>query len=723
VDDSLFSPHWFRVQGLHPQLRPQVLVRRQVTRGRVWYVLHNQANGRFHRINAQAYEVVGRLDGRQSLEELWRALLDQLGDDAPSQSDVLRILGQLTEADLLQAESVPDIRRLAEHGNKRARAEQRARMNPLSFRVTLFDPSALLQRLDPLAHALFNRWAAIAWTLLVLAGAWVAGSHLDEIVAHARGSLPQPHVLLMMWAAYPVLKAIHELGHALALQRWQCDTHEVGVTFLLLMPLPYVDATASLRLGSRGRRAVIAGAGIAVELACASLAALAWVMVEPGTLRDLALVVMTLGGLSTLAFNGNPLLRYDGYYLLCDVADMPNLAGRSATWWREAVRRLLLRVFGARRPAALPRNGDRVEQAALFAYAPASWAYRMVLGVVVVGVLAGWSPWLAAAGALWLAWSTLVQPIWRWVELVGATPQLEPVRLRARLLVGGGLVAVVLLVGWMPMPVSLRTEGIVWLPEEAQLRTRVPAQVVQVLARDGQWVRRGQPLIRMEEPALATERAVQSARIDADEAERNAAWGVEPVRVRQAEEMLVRDRAALADVDKRMADLVLRAADDGIFVLPTAADMLLRDVDQGELLGYVLPRSAPRVRAVVSERDVELWREALRTPQGRVSVVLGDQPGVVQLARVLRAVPAAIDKLPAAALGEHAGGSIPTDPDDPEGLRPQQPVFVFELELPELAVQRIGARAEVKLQLPPQALAQRAYFRARQLLLRHFANV
>ena len=101
MQDTLLSPHWYRISGLHPRLRPHVSVRMQTTRGQPWYVLFNQATGRHHRVNAQAYQMVGRLDGLRSVDEVWQILLEQCGDEAPSQHDVIRILGQMTDAGLI----------------------------------------------------------------------------------------------------------------------------------------------------------------------------------------------------------------------------------------------------------------------------------------------------------------------------------------------------------------------------------------------------------------------------------------------------------------------------------------------------------------------------------------------------------------------------------------------------------------------------------------------
>jgi putative peptide zinc metalloprotease protein len=724
MEASLLSSQWFRVAALKPHLRPQVSVARQQARGQLWYVLHNEASGRFHRVNERAYEVVGRLDGELTVDGLWRELVQQQGDEAPSQDDVLRVLGQLAEADLLQAEQMPDLRRQVERAQVREQAQARSRVHPLSFRVKLFDPSPWLQRWGRLARLVFNPVSLWLWIGLLAMGGWVAAQNGPELMAHARSSLSQPRVLLMMWLIYPLLKALHEFGHALALRRWGCATHEVGLTFLLLMPLPHVDATSSLRLPDRWARATIAAAGIMVELGGAAVAVMVWAAVQPGWLRDAALVTLTLGGISTLVFNGNPLMRYDGYHFLCDAAGLPNLAGRSQAHWRQRLTAWTARLLGSPVTDEDDAGGrqDRIERWALWWHAPAAWLWRLTVGTVIVAWLADLSTWLAVAGALWVAWGLLASPIAAWVTDVTSASALAPVQGRARALMLGVVSAALFSALVLPWPATLHADGLVWLPPEAQVRSASPARLQQALVRDGQVVQAGQPLMTLVSDELRAEQAVLRARIAVAEAQRSAAWATDPVGVSQAEEAIARDRSALTEVERRLAGLTIRAGVAGRLVWPDAADMVGRDVAEGEVLARLLPPGGARVLVVVSEADVGLWREALRRRREGAEdlhVMLADARGSAWPAQLVRQVPAALDRLPAPALGSAAGGPIEVDPTDPDGTRPLHPVFTIELLVPQAVAERVGSRAQVRLTLAPQTLVDRVFFRMRQLLLSH----
>ena len=135
---------------------------------------------------------------------------------------------------------------------------------------------------------------------------------------------------VLLWLCFPVVKFLHELGHAMVTKAGGGEVHEMGLMLLVMMPVPYVDASAANVLRSRWQRAVIGAAGMLTELFIAALAFYAWMLLEPGLLRAVCFNVMLVAGVSTLIFNGNPLLRYDAYYILADLIELPNLAAQSA---------------------------------------------------------------------------------------------------------------------------------------------------------------------------------------------------------------------------------------------------------------------------------------------------------------------------------------------------------------------------------------------------------
>ena len=718
MQDTLLSPYWYRIARLHPRLRPHVSVRMQRTRGQAWYVLHNQATGRYHRVNAHAFELVGRLDGQSSVDDIWHGLLRRQGDEAPTQNDVIRIMGQLTDAGLVQAEVTPDVRQMVSATEERTKRERRARLNPLSFRLGLFNPSSLLEVVYPRLRGLLTVPALLIWAVAIVAGLVGAVVNWTDIRNYSALHFMTPAFLAMVWLVYPLMKGVHELGHALMLRRFGCEVPEVGVNFFMFVPMPYVDASASNRLTRRSERALISAAGIMVELSLAVLGLCLWLSVEDGIVRQLAFVMMSIGGLSTLLFNGNPLMKFDGYFVACDLLDLPNLANRSIRQQERLWVRMVGWVLRMPQEEHEQTESDAVERWALRLYAPLSWLYRLGVSGLMVSWASDKSSWLGMGILAWMIWSLVLVPCKNWGNNLLNAPGFESARTRASMGGTAAVLGVVAILAFVPVPSFIIADGVVWLPPDAQVRAATDGEVAAVMVQSGQRVVSGQPLIQLSDPALTTKREIVMSQIESSQAELNAAFGTDQLKVSNARQALERDQAQLAQVEKDLANLTLRAARSGEFVLSRQEDLEERQVSRGQLMAYVLSDAEGVVRVLVSQRDVADVRERLVG----VSVMLAERPGDVLPGRTLSDTPAAIDKLPAAALSNTVGGPIATDPQDKDALKPAEPMFAMEVALKD-RMPRAGGLAKVRLDLKPRPLLQTWGLRLRQLFLKHFSDV
>ena len=234
MSGNLFSASWYRVAGRKPRIRSHARFHRHHYRNQLWYVLQDQASGRCHRLTPSAYQLVGLMDGERTTQQVWDAVLARLGDDAPTQDETLWVLGLLYLADVLRCDVPPDTAALFQRLQEEEGRERRRKRNPIAFQVPLFDPDTFLTRWLPWARPLFSRTAAVVWCAVVLGAGIAALKHAPELAASAT-SLLEPASLLALWFAYPLVKALHELGHAFAVKRWGGEVHEIGILFLVIM--------------------------------------------------------------------------------------------------------------------------------------------------------------------------------------------------------------------------------------------------------------------------------------------------------------------------------------------------------------------------------------------------------------------------------------------------------------------------------------------------------
>ncbi len=712
--ESLFSSRWYRVAGIHPRLRGHVQVSRHVYRDQVWYLLQDLSSGRNHRVDENAFHFIGRMDGRRSTDEIWHSLLNQLRENTPTQDDTIEILCQLSDNDLLQCEITPNVAELFRRRFEKDRKRRLAMLNPLSFRAPLFDPDRLLTRLAPLARAIFTPAMLVIWLIVATAGLLAAASHWREIMAFASVHMLTPKYLLLLWFTYPVIKTLHELGHGLAVKAWGGEVRETGVSILLMIPVPYVDASAASAFPEKHRRAVVGAAGILVELFLAALAIFLWLNVQDGIVRDIAFIVMAIGGVSTVLFNGNPLLRFDGYYVLSDLLDVPNLGSRSNAYLLYLIQRRVLKMESAVSPVTA-----KGEPSLLLGYGLLSLAYRWFISGLIVFWCGHYSFWLGVLAAGLLFFTMVVKPIARTIEFLRKSPHLARHRGRSYAVAGAAAVAALLLLFVIPVPFSTTAQGVVWLPEEARVRAATGGFITEVIAADGQAVRKGDLLLVLSDPELVALEAAARARALSIEIEYTRAMGVNTPLSQSLKEELAAKRAEVAEYQRRLRSLRVTANVDGRLVMPRPQDLPGKYVARGEVLAHVLRPEDISVKVAVPQVDAGV----IRAGTNEVEVSLLDQGGDTVAGKLTGEVPAATAMLPTAALGDRTGGPVTTDPSDTDGLRTLEPVFLFDVRLAARQLERVGSRVWVRFDHGARPIGVQLQRRVHQLFLKQFNPV
>jgi putative peptide zinc metalloprotease protein len=710
----LQSSLWYRVATLKPKLLTRARLHRHRYRGQLWYLLQDPASGSVHRFTSAARLVLAAMDGRRTVEDLWRLAERHLGEAAPTQDDLIQLLGQLHTSNLLATDVPPDALELFERGTKTAAAKlRRSWQNPLAMRIPLWDPGVFLDRFLPLWRRLWGAAGAVVWlaivlpALLMLPGAW------PELTQNLSDRVLQADNLLLLAIVFPLIKALHELGHATAARARGGEVHEMGVMLLVLMPVPYVDASSATVLRSRWWRALVGAAGMVVELFIAALAFYLWLAAEPGVVRAVCFNVMLVAGMSTLIFNGNPLLRYDAYYILADLAELPNLGQRAARYWGYLIERYVLRGRDAVSPAET--HGER----AWFAfYGIASAAYRLMVTVAIALFIGSRFFFIGVLLAIWMVAMMVVAPIARAVRQLRERPGLREQRQRILGLAGMFVAALVLIIFLVPLPYRARAEGVIWLPEQATLRAGTAGFVSALLATPGESVAAGTPLFRSVDPALDAQLRLTEARVAELEATYRNEFAADRARAEIVRDQLLLELESLERVRVRAAALVVSAPIGGVFTVVRPNDLQGRYVQQGEALGYVLDGAAPVVRVVVEQSEIDAVGRVLR----RVGLRAAGDIGRVLPGRVVRVVPAGTDEAPSRALVASGGGRLSADPRDPDGRRTLARFFEIDVEPLEPFGPNVGygQRVYVRFEMEPIPLASQSYRALRRLFLSHF---
>lgn len=375
------------VRPLALERQPGIEVESLSIRDRRWWRVKDPVAMRFWQLGDEEYFLWSQLTKEISLEELQRRFAERF---APRRIELTRLhefLGMLHREGLIRSSSPGQgAILLARHEEQRKRRLW-GWTNVLALRFPGMDPTPVLEWLYPRLRVLVHPLMLVFWTLLILSAVGLLVVQADAL----RLRLPQaqefltPQNLMILSVVLAGAKICHELGHALVCRHLGGRCHEFGFMLLVFTPCLYCNVSDAWLMPSRWRRMAISGAGMAVELVLAAVATWLWWFSEPGLFSAVCLNLMVVCSINTLLFNGNPLLRFDGYFLLSDFLDVPNLRQAGDEWLRHSFRRLL---WGAGSIDPAPAIHDRPWIIPL--YAIAAWCYRWTLTVVVWWVVYEW---------------------------------------------------------------------------------------------------------------------------------------------------------------------------------------------------------------------------------------------------------------------------------------------------------------------------------------------
>jgi putative peptide zinc metalloprotease protein len=717
-----FSESWYRVAQQRLGLRADVIVQRQRFRGERWIVLQHPFASRFFRLRPAAYEFVARLSPHKTVQEAWLECVNRFPDEAPGQEAVLQLLSQLYFANLLHYTQAQDSDQLFERYQKRRQREIAARFTNLMFmRFPLLDPDRFLQRTLPVVGAAISWVGAAIWTITVVLALKVIADNFPSLRAQGEGVL-SPANIPLLYVALVGIKTLHEFGHAYFCRKFGGEVHVMGVMLMIFTPIPYVDASSSAGFRRRWQRVLVGSGGMIVEIFVAALAAFVWAKTSVGIIHSLAYNVMFIASVSTVAFNANPLLRFDGYYILSDLLEIPNLSQRANGQLRHLWEHYVFGVKASESPA-----DSRREAGWLLFYAITAGIYRVLVFSGVLLVVADKFLLLGILMVVVCVISWAVVPTGRLVSYLATSPRLQRVRWRAAAITAGLAVAIVALLAVVPFPSHFRAPGIVQATQRMEAVSNVEGSVQAVLAAPGTRVTRGQPLVQFSSRALELELQEASARLDEASAQLREALSRSNADLKPLQSRFdsIRDRVAKLKADQKL--LTVRSGYDGIWVAPYIADMVGRTLLRGTSLGLVVDPRAFEFVATVAQTDADAaFGGAARgsslavAAHGRAEVRLRGQSAQTLEVIHWKIVPGSQERLPSAALGWQAGGDVPVASNDPS--KATEPFFEVRAELPPTPSVALlhGRSGAIRFDLRPEPLLPRWWRRLWQLLQKRY---
>ncbi|TVQ63731.1 MAG: PqqD family peptide modification chaperone [Phycisphaerales bacterium] len=705
MDRPTFSPFWHRVRSLRARLRPHVQVTRQHYRGRRWHVVHDPATNQFFRLSPVAHALVGLLDGARTVEEAWKIVLANHGDEAPTQPEVIQLLSQLYQSNLISADASPETEQLLRRGRerKKKKAVQQA-IGLMYFRMRLFNPDRILTWLEPILRPVLNRAGLIVWALFVAWALWQLVPHVDRLIGGFESAL-SPSNWGWLIVVFVVAKAVHETGHGVICKRFGGQVPEFGFMLLVLFPAPYVDASSAWAMDSKWRRISVGAGGMIFELFLAAIAAIVWVqtMNSGGLVHQVAYNMLLTASVSTVLFNANPLMRFDGYYILSDLLEVPNLMQRSNNQLKHFFQKHVYRLEQTQAPTTL--QGER---AILYVYGVLAFAYRLFLFITITLYVMGKLFVIGLLLAIWTGVMWFVLPVGKLVHWMAAGPQVAEKRGTVIATTLAMVAAGVLLIGAVPMPDRRKASGVIESLVRTGVFTEVDAFVVEAHVRPGQCVRAGDPILTGRSPELVLELAETQARVAEAEARARVAEQSSPSAGQVAFERVAALREQVRTLEERVEKLVVRAPADGVVVGGDPAMLVGAFIPRGRGVCEIVDPGSTRIAAVLTQ-DEAAWHFDLGDEGYKVEIRPWSRPSMVLRGEGVTVLPAAQARLPHASMTFAGGGRFENRPDDRSGLLARDPQFVmrvasYEAVNGEAWAGQPGERVTLRFTLPRRPL-------------------
>jgi putative peptide zinc metalloprotease protein len=666
-------------------LRKDIVEVPQKYLGRSFIIFKNPISLAYYRLSLAHAEAARKFDGRrtalQILEELredsryWRSL--------PRDAAVkeLATLGQqLGMGGLLQTRGGSAVKRAEQlRKAKKARRFELGVAQTLYFRKSLCDPDAMLEKITPWFAWCFTRTFVTLVTVLFVITV-VAVARQGEALFELGANFFTLENLAVSWLIFFVVKIIHEFGHAISCKHFGGEVHEMGFMFILFTPYLFVNVSDSW-LASKSRRIWVGSAGIFVELILACIAAWIWLATSPGLAHQLAFNTMFLASISTVLFNANPLLKFDGYYMLTDAIEIPNLKQKSNAYISYWAQRYLLGMQGAQL-----RLTTYEMKPAFGVYAVLSYLYGWFIiyniSLILFNILEpiGLNFLSRTYVALFL-FTSLVIPLYRLMKTVSTTSEFQPVvvpRLRRFAI---GLLALIALTFVIPWNDTIKRSAVLEHAKIEPVTSKAPGFLRSVYVTEGQQVKAGTILGRLQNPDLETEKAILELEHEAVQVRYRDALTHPDPHVRNSAAAMDRMKKEieeqLAGVEERMEDLILRSSADGIVRTRRPAELKGYFFQPGQPIFEIGHTDGYRVVIALSEQ------EARRVGPGQdVTVRFASLPGEKLQGTIVREPVAGLEFFSTPILANLIGGDVPSEPDPEVGFRPTVAYYEAEMLTP-----------------------------------------
>ena len=625
-------------------IRKELRFETRTQSGKTFVIVEDPVRNKFFQIGTREFSLISAVDGKRSMGELITAM----DDESIGENFAIQVCQWLIQSNLAYGAGMDSSKRINAQVQSINKAGLISKLNPISFKIKLFNPTKALDTIFPIAKFAFSKAFFVVWCLVAAIGLKTIWSQWDTM-GNASAGILSGFGWVWMLAFWLVLKIIHEAAHGIACRKYGGEVPEAGVLMLLFTPMAYVNVTSMWRFASRWHRIVVAAAGMYVELFIAFISVVVWSRTE-GLVADTAFQLFLMSSVTTILFNANPLMRFDGYFILSDILGVANLYPKGTKWFGDRMKSL---IFGTpKNPGIIPRG----EFWRCSIYGTMAFFWKMLISIsLTIGasvLLPNFGVFLAVIGAaMWIA-----MPLYQQYQQTIGSKAKHPISKR-RLAISTGTIAVVgaLLFFVLGAPATKSAPAVVQFSNETILRAESPGFIDEVLVESGAEVKEGDLLVRLRNHELLDEVTMLSCDVEESRIQ---------IRIHQQTDELglaTIEEERLAGLEKQLKQkttmaqsLEIRAPFDGFVFQRQLRNLHGQFVEQGDTVLSVAQHRSKEVIVSIDQRDLDSVKEN----QGQeIRVMISGMP--VFRSRFTRVNPRATTTPTHPSLCAFAGGPLP----------------------------------------------------------------
>ncbi|MEM9940726.1 MAG: HlyD family efflux transporter periplasmic adaptor subunit [Planctomycetota bacterium] len=690
--EALTQDKYAEIRGIKTGLRSDLKITRSKTRGVATYVIFDPVKFQTHRLSLNDYLVAGSLGERRTLQQAFEDCVDQGLLDLDDEDLFFGFVSQLKTLGLL-GKSKEDSSSLYQKFQRREESKQKNAVFSLLFAtIPLSNPDKFLDETIDYVSWLFTRTALILSGLMGVGALMLVIHRFHDFVSPLNGILATNN-LFFLAVSFVALKIIHEFGHGYACKKYGGSVPEMGCKLIVMMPLAYVDATSAWSFPKKSHRLFVMLAGMYVEAIVAIVGIYIWALDPHSFIGSCAYQLVFMAGVATVLFNANPLMKYDGYFVLSDTIGIPNLRTRSTNYLNGLLKRLFLGI-------PFDPQCTSADKTTLLVYGVSATVYSTVLTVSIAFMIATMFGPVGIILAIYQLFSMLWKSISGYFRFLWSSPETEPVRRKSRMIAIASAIFVPLLLAFCPVPGRIVVTGVTSGTELHSIRSPEDGFVAAVSSQINQQVDKDQVLIELGNLNIKNNHLTQSMNAELARQKAISIARSDPAEAKKLESAARESLARMKVYEKDVAGLTIKAPASGRLMYIVEKERKGSFIQAGELVAKIVAGTC-KVRAWVSENQLS---ESEITLQQKIELRLADRPLQTFPGRIISLAPAKRDEFVDLALTSMGKGGIKINPETGET---EENMYMLEIEVPDLAADEIllDSRVSIVIKRHYQTLA------------------